>query len=437
MFRHSASSMAASSLMQARAPSRSQNRVADAALSLQNEDGRGQSLIRGIPVHKAFIESIGKSRASAIGDQPTSRNIIAQEERSRAAQVFKAVLLDATDGDANIMADKGLIAARFTRHTASSAQRARSKGQSVVRTAPAFVNVGEVVKKKLAELEPRVSETHEHNEEQPDFGTVSFNKNSKQPSVLSLAEPMSVADIAPMAPLVPPPSVPSQLHAGNTQKVNSATSENLLQSDPKSVPASRPASRRQSLSEEIPVDKRTSVPVHESKHNAPVRPRRDSISSTVITGSQIRRQSVSGSTDQKKPVSAPANNAVPSPSTATKPAHEADTAVNITKRGNALEAFATGRGLDIEAMQRRFGGASLDRYTAPEVELESPVSLVSHDSVHFSPQRRMLLDGFDPSMSSLGKVAAAADAEIIDMLKGDLSPELLADVERALRNTKL
>jgi hypothetical protein len=57
-----------------------------------------------------------------------------------------------TDRSSSRGANAQLLGARFTRHTASSAASLRARGRSVVRVAPAFVNVSALVTRKLDDL---------------------------------------------------------------------------------------------------------------------------------------------------------------------------------------------------------------------------------------------------------------------------------------------
>lgn len=96
----------------------------------------------------------------------SSRDALAHEDADAAGAVVQALLLSDSVGGGGYApghprrgsassATSGLINARFTRHTASSASSLRARGRKVVRAAPAFVNVAAVVSRKLEVLRSR------------------------------------------------------------------------------------------------------------------------------------------------------------------------------------------------------------------------------------------------------------------------------------------
>ena len=91
----------------------------------------------------------------------SSRDALAHEDADAAGAVVQALLLSDTVGGgpsggrrrgSASSVGSGLLSARFTRHTASSASSLRARGRKVVRAAPAFVNVSAVVARKLSAL---------------------------------------------------------------------------------------------------------------------------------------------------------------------------------------------------------------------------------------------------------------------------------------------
>lgn len=91
----------------------------------------------------------------------SSRDALAHEDADAAGAVVQALLLSDTVGGgpsggrrrgSASSVGSGLLSARFTRHTASSASSLRARGHKVVRAAPAFINVSAVVARKLSTL---------------------------------------------------------------------------------------------------------------------------------------------------------------------------------------------------------------------------------------------------------------------------------------------
>jgi hypothetical protein len=129
-----------------------------------------------IPTAAHFADELCESRKQVIlHSWSNSRDEVAREDQDATGAVVRALLIsdavsaggeagadDAGGGKSSrrrlTTAEPALISARFTRHTAASASHLRADGKTVVRTAPAFVNVGSMVSRKMTQLKARAAE---------------------------------------------------------------------------------------------------------------------------------------------------------------------------------------------------------------------------------------------------------------------------------------
>lgn len=90
----------------------------------------------------------------------SSRDAVALEEHNTAGYVIKSLLLndEKTHQHHTTVASRALLNARYARHTSSSASYYRTNGQTVVRNAPAFVNVNRVVQRTVHDLKIKATE---------------------------------------------------------------------------------------------------------------------------------------------------------------------------------------------------------------------------------------------------------------------------------------
>lgn len=128
---------------------------------------------KGRPVGWKFEHELAADRRGGLmfnHDHASSRDAVASADADATGLVVKALLLgDHAENPASssylqgarqpgapnqhvTTAPPALLNARYTRHTFTSAVHVREKGQSVLRTAPAFVNVSAVVQKKVGDL---------------------------------------------------------------------------------------------------------------------------------------------------------------------------------------------------------------------------------------------------------------------------------------------
>jgi len=141
------------------------------------------TLQQGVPARVKFMEDLrlGWHGGASSYDAADSRTSLAVETAGAAGDVVKALLLSDVMGRGDAAqppaaaargavaagraagaprtvtsASRSLITARYTQHTAASANALKARGRPVVRAAPAFVNVASVVSHKLEELRSRV-----------------------------------------------------------------------------------------------------------------------------------------------------------------------------------------------------------------------------------------------------------------------------------------
>ena len=122
------------------------------------------------PIGWKFEDEVATDRKHGLlftTDVVNSRDAIALEEHNAAGYVIKSLLLNDNKSHKHqtTVASRSLLNARYAKHTTSSARYYRENGQTVVRNAPAFVNVNRVVERTIHDLKAKATENLSHTNE--------------------------------------------------------------------------------------------------------------------------------------------------------------------------------------------------------------------------------------------------------------------------------